>query len=459
MVMLMKRGNLLNNLKALRKSVKQSREVVRIAAGLTVRRFDRQNAVVPVGTVTSAPRRPYRPGQYPVPSELVTPPVGNFMSTFFDVNPFSPSGRFLAVTQVPFIWRVPYPGDVAQVCVIDLLEQTSTAIYNTTGWGAQLGANVQWGRSDDELFCNDVVDGMARGVALDRRGQRPRPLDGTVFAIDPHHRYAYSGDLHLINAGIPGYGVPETILSPQRQRGGASATEGVWRTDLATGHRQLFLPLSDIVAALPEQDAFAGGDYYVFNVKVNPQNTRLMMVIFTRNAPGRSGWPPQLVTCDIDGSNIRLAVPDRLWRIGGHHPNWAPDGDHFVMNLRPKGSAMQFVRFRYDGAEMTVLAPGHKGGGHPSLNPAQTHLLTDAYVSEGLTDKAGEVPIRLIDLASNAETELARVFTRRLDGPRRIDPHPVWSPSGDRICFNGVVDGKRQVFVTQVADFIAGKAA
>lgn len=455
----MKRANLINNLKALRKSAKQSREVVRIAAGLTVRRFDPANGPVPVGRSTPALRRPYRTGQYPVQSDIVTPPDGNFMSTFFDVNPFSPSGRFLAVTQVPFIWRVPYPGDVAQVCVVDLADQTSTVIYNTTGWGAQLGANVQWGASDDELYCNDVVDGVARGVVLHRSGQGPRVLDGTVFAVAPDHRFTYSGNLHLINAGIPGYGVPEPVLSPLRQRGGASVSEGVWRTDLDTGKSELFLPLSDIVAALPGQDEFAGGNYYVFNVKVNAQNTRLMMVIFTRNAPGRGGWPPQLVTCDIDGSNIRLAVPDRLWRVGGHHPNWAPDGDHIVMNLRPRGSSMQFVRFRYDGTELTVLAPGHKGGGHPSLNAAQTHLLTDAYVSEGLTDKDGEVPIRLIDLASNVETELARVFTRRLDGPRRIDPHPVWSPSGTRICFNGVVSGKRQVFVADVSSLIAGRAA
>lgn len=454
-----RRQDLVNNLKALKRSIKQSRETLRIAAGLATRRFDRGNAPVPVGQTMAAPLRPYRADRYPVLSHLVTPPGSNAMTTFFDVNPFSPSGKLLAVTLVPFTWRIPYPGDVAQVGVINLAEQRLTVVHNTTGWGAQLGANVQWGQTDDDLFCNDVINGVARGVHIQPSSGETRVLDGTIFALSPDNRYSYAGNLHLINAGIPGYGVPEPMRSPQRQRGGASASEGVWRTDLVTGKTELFLSLSDIVAALPEQDPFRGGNYYVFNVKVNLQNTRLMILIFTRGAPGRGGWPPQLVTCDIDGSNIRLAVPDRLWRIGGHHPNWAPDGDHIVMNLRPKGKPMEFVRFRHDGTEMTVLAPGHKGGGHPSLNPAQTHLLTDAYVSEGLTDGNGEVPIRLFDLASNTETILARVFTRRLDGPRRIDPHPVWSPDGRLVVYNGVVDGKRQVLIADVSPLTSGQGA
>ena len=452
-----RRQDLVNNLKALKRTAKQGPELARIAAGVATRRLDRDNRERPIGEVTTAECRPYRAGRYHVHSDLVTPADGNYMTTFFDVNPFSPSGRFLATTRVPFTWRIPHPGDLAQVSVIDLAEQTATVVYNTRGWGAQLGANVQWGATDDDLFCNDMIDGRARGVRLGRTGGGAQVLDGTIFAQSPDHRYSYSANLHLINAGIPGYGVPEPMLSPERQDSGASRHEGVWRTDLRSGKTEMFLSLADIVAALPEQEPFRGGNYYVFNVKVNPQNTRLMIVIFTRNAPGRGGWPPQLVTCDIDGGNIRLAVPDRLWRIGGHHPNWAPDGDHIVMNLRPRGQPMAFVRFRYDGSAMEVLAPGHKGGGHPSLNGRQTHLLTDAYVSEGLLDEDGEVPIRLIDLRTNVETELARVFTRRLDGPRRIDPHPVWAPDGRRICFNGVVGGKRQVLVADVSALTSGE--
>lgn len=378
------------------------------------------------------------------------------MTTFFDVSPFSPGGRYLVATQVPFIWRTPYPGDCARVGVIDLVDNTWTPIYDTIGWGAQLGANAQWGADDHTVYCNDVVDGKGVGVAIDRTSLRVRHLQGPIFGLTPDRRYSFSADLSLINAGIPGYGVPEAFIGRRRLRTHASPTEGVWRTDIHTGRCELFLSLADLVRAVPAGEQVRGGTNYVFNVKVNRQGTRLLIIIFTRRADRRLGWPTQLLTCDIDGGNVQLAMPDRLWRRGGHHPNWTPDGDHILMNLKVSGNnTLSFVRFRYDGSGLEVVAPGHKGSGHPSLNPSATHLLTDAYVRDGFTDGQYKVPIRLIDLESTHAAEIARVYTNRIPGPRRVDPHPVWSESGLEICFNGVIAGRRQILIADVASYLS----
>lgn len=37
---------------------------------------------------------------------------------------------------------------------------------------------------------------------------------------------------------------------------------------------------------------------------------------------------------------------------------WLPKGDEIIMNLRPKGKPMEFVRFRTDGNGLVVVAPG-----------------------------------------------------------------------------------------------------
>jgi hypothetical protein len=374
------------------------------------------------------------------------------MTTFFDVPAVSPSGRYLALTRVPFLWRRPLPGDLATVYVVDRTDRVARAVYHTSGWGTQLGAGVQWGRTDDDLFCNDVIDGVPRGVRLDRRGGATRVLDGTIYGLPRSGAVSYSPDLRRINEMIPGYGVPDPLFPPRRAKSYADANEGIWRTDLETGKRDLLVSLETLLTAAHAAEPVSGGRWSVFHVKPNPQGTRCFAILFGRDVPGRFGTLTQLVTLDTDGMNIRLALPDATWRHGGHHPNWTQDGERIVMNLRAPGERMRFVSFRPDGTSMRTIAQGHPGSGHPSLNAAETMLLADAYAAEGFANGAGEVPIRLIQLATGAEIAAHWVRTKRTLGPRRVDPHPVWTPGQDAFHVNAVVGGHRQVLSAEISD-------
>ena len=444
--------DIISTLKASKRNVKMLPEVARMIFGAATRSWWSSNdPILPIANDVPSPRHPYRPGECRFDTHSVTPADGHYMTTFYDLNPLSPSGRYLAVTKVPFIWRIPYVGDIAQIVIIDLETQVATPIYTTRGWGAQLGANVQWGADDNTLYCNDIVDGIATGIHLDRVTAESRPLQGPIYGLTPDKKFSFSGRIDCINAGIPGYGVPEGIFAKTRQTTAQNPDDGIWRTNLETGKSDLFLSIHDIVSKLPNQDALKGGTYYIFNVKINAQGTRGFAVLFTRKIPGRPGWPPQLVTFDMDGTNIRLAMPDSRWRVGGHHPSWMPCGERIIMNLRMPKEKMAFVSFAFDGTDIQTIAPGHVGGGHPSLNPNQTHLLTDAYTSEAFVDKNGDVPIRCIDLEKNEDKPLARTYTRRLDGPRRIDPHPAWARDGNAVFFNGVINGKRQVIMSDTS--------
>ena len=50
----------------------------------------------------------------------ITPPDQAHMHTYYDLTPWSPSGRYLASLRLPYEDREPVPGDRAEVCVIDL---------------------------------------------------------------------------------------------------------------------------------------------------------------------------------------------------------------------------------------------------------------------------------------------------------------------------------------------------
>src|SRR5690606_35751885 len=85
----------------------------------------------------------YRPGKTLAPVMQVTPEDGFFIHSFYDICPWSPTQRYLAVTQLPYQQRKPQWGDKAGICVIDLREQTIERVYETRAWAYQVGANAQ----------------------------------------------------------------------------------------------------------------------------------------------------------------------------------------------------------------------------------------------------------------------------------------------------------------------------
>ena len=114
--------------------------------------------------------------------------------------PFSPSERYLAVTRLPFQGHEPILGDIADVCIIDLQEQTLETIYSTKAWDYQLGANLNWGTSDRFLYTNDVIDGKAVCVQLDLETKEATAYSGPMYHIAPDASNVIGFPLDLINA-------------------------------------------------------------------------------------------------------------------------------------------------------------------------------------------------------------------------------------------------------------------
>ena len=426
-------------------------------------------------TIYNEPMLPSLAGTFPaysafaprVPVHCVTPGNTGYIHRYYDSSPFSPSGRYLAVTRLPFEDRRPQPGDIAEIAVVDLVSGELRTVAETRGWDVQLGAQLQWGEDDRTLLFNDVEvrDWMPYGVRLDLQSGESRRLGGTIYSVSPDRRWAASPCLRRMAVTQQGYGVvvPKQHIPENR---GASEDDGIWITDLHTGDSRLLVSLAQIVeqagAALPV--AHQRGDFFGFHVKWNPQGTRLMLAL--RWLP-RSLLPwkrkrrygaKHVITMNADGSQVRVAVSAERWAKGGHHPNWCPDGEHVLMNLNTQGDGLRFARLALDGSNCETLVPGIRGSGHPTLHPDGRHLLTDAYVDEPLAFGDGTAPIRLIDLRSGIETQLLRIgiqpLAERSTGTLRVDPHPAWDRTCTRIAFNACPEGKRRVYVADLADVL-----
>lgn len=415
----------------------------------------------------------YRPGDTLGKVDCVTPEDGYYLHTFYDVTPFSPSQRYLAVTRIPYQERDPRLGDLAEVCVIDLQEHTIQTVYATKAWSFQLGANVQWGDASDRfLYTNDVIDGHAVCVQVDRETGSIRAFAGPKYDLAPDESYVIGGKLEYMNATQYGYGIPDgpsgrpNLLAP-----GDIDREGVWKTDLRSNQTRLLVSFAAMAEKLSDPASYEGGTFYCFHTKVNRTNTRVLQILRCLLPDGKGGRNPSLLSFTTEGTEVVQAMSRAAWTTRGrvtgaaNHPNWHPNGDYIVMNAVPKSlgqDEMRFCMFRYDGSDLQMLSERHLGSGHPSVDPETRFLIADCYPHEtwAALDN-GEVPIRLIDLNAGEERMICSVSVA-LEASRsssagshlRVDPHPAWSRDYKKVCFNGTVNRIRRVFVADLSEVI-----
>lgn len=417
--------------------------------------------------------KPYRAGRTLGEILQVTPDDGFYMNTYYDICPFSPSQRFLALTKIPYQDRITKLGDQAEVVVVDLSEHTIRSVYKTKSWGYQLGANLHWGKSDRYLYTNDVLDGkFAVCVQLDLETGETSAFKRPVYDIDPSSGKVISPHLGFMNNSQYAYGTPSLKpeeLDFEKLPDGASDTDGLWETSVTTGKTKLLLTLENVVKQLSGVEKDKGSAYYFFHTKYSPQKDKIMLVVrypvFTgvRNGAPRYDRNPALLVCKSDGSEIKELVPREKWT--GHHPNWHTDNKNIVMNLTRtwKGeSIMRFCKINSTNGNIELLSDKFVGSGHPSVDKSGRYLLSDCYPFEPMARDNGEIPIRLIDLYSEEEHAICTVFAdlgqkydiARFWGPSKLDAHPVWSRDYKKVCFNGAPEGKRQVFIAHLEGVI-----
>ena len=399
--------------------------------------------------------------------------VGGARTThrFFDSSAISPSGRYVCATRTRREGPADVtPGDVAEVVVYDLQkkrEDRFPVVYRrpTAAWDAQLGAQVQWGASDDDLYFNDVVgtrgDGapIVRGVRSDwQRGRETRLPTPVYHVTRDGARAAAPRDLAALRMTQDGYGV---VATPAQLRHLETQKDGVHVLDLRT-NATAFLELSALVAAAELEErprAVAGGDArrgaechrHVFHVKWNAKGTRLLVVVRARGQGCPRGDANHALTVDPDGADVKVVA---TWLRDGNHPNWLEDG-RLSMNYEGKVCAFDDV----EGASCQVLS--ERASGHPVGVPGRGDLVvTDTYAKEhaafGL--EAGEAALRVLS-GGDREAWLG-VFPVAALGTMptdvwRCDAHPAFDLKGRRLALNVWVRGSRRVAVTDEIDWDA----
>ncbi|NLS90707.1 MAG: hypothetical protein GXX96_00795 [Planctomycetaceae bacterium] len=383
-------------------------------------------------------------------------PGNRALHRFFDTSPISPSGRYVALFRMPYEDHSPQPGDAGDVILVDLESGELRTIGRSRGWEVQVGANVQWGPTDEQLYFNDVdpATWQAFAVKMDPTTGARQRLDGTVFMVSPDGTQAVSHNLVKSKRAQVGYGavVPDHLAT---RNVGPVADDGVFVTDTDTGRSRMLVSLKTIYEQAEPSLRISDPEnyeYYCFQAKWNPQGSRILTTV--QWSPLSGGERRRaVITMNADGSQIRTAVTPEQWAGGGHHINWCPDGVRLSMNLNTDDDReLELVTFRFDGADLRkVFEPG---SGHPSFHPGGRYMVTDAYPGEQVAFGNGLVPIRLINTEKATCQDIIRINVSPVRGEFRVDAHPAWDRSGRYVTFNGWINDTRKVLVADLSRLV-----
>lgn len=403
------------------------------------------------------------------PVWCLTAGIPNTIHRFFDTSPLSPSGRYLAVFQLPEKDAHPRPGDRANVILLDLETGNARVVWETAGWEYQLGANINWGSSDHELIFNDVdcTNWSVHAILLDPLSGNWKKLEHGVYHVSCDGKMAASANLCAMRRTQGGYGVivPEKYIPYYP---GTTGEDGVWITDLETGRSRMLISIKEVAercASKKRLQEYAQSEVYAFHTKWSPDGKRLMFSLrFFPDDGGKRLYAmyhyAEKLRYDVfsirpDGSDLQLAIPAEEWDKGGHHTNWKCDSSGFTMNLALHRNGMRLCQCSLDGSGLESIG-SFTGSGHPSFHPAGRWGITDCYRFENLAFPDGEtVPLRLFDLQNGSEKVFLRLPVKTPGDDQhidfRLDPHPVWVNNFQQIIFNGMYNSSRAVFCADLS--------
>jgi len=390
-----------------------------------------------------------------LPAWCVTHNLSRCIHRFHHTSPLSPSGRFLALTRLPREDKRIFRGQKAGIILIDLQKGTASQVAKTLAWDTQLGAQVQWGRSDHELLYN--ILGFSLPPKVRCRVHNPmtdqsHDLDGPLYDAHPEPDLVASCCLLRIGRTQPGYGVLiPSWLQPKNL--GALENDGIYLTNLDSGKCHLLTSWARIIETCGLTDwAHSSTGIYGFHVQWNHQGSCLLLVL--RRLIGHRKREPILLVVDAASGDPTILVGPGRWQ--GNHPCWMPDGENIIMNLDVDGRGLKFVKINASGAGITVLSHHAATRGHPSLHPNGEFIVTDDYAKN---DPQGTAPLILLNLKKQKMMQIGRIdaqtkyIPRKKSGnPMRVDLHPSWSTNGQWLTFNAVRNGSRSVNMVYTGD-------
>lgn len=400
-----------------------------------------------------------------VPVWSVTEGIKGCTHRFFDSSAFSPSGELIAVFQLPTELPSLTCNEPGKIWVINLIDGSRRAVGESRAWECQLGCNLHWGASDDQLFYNDIDPDFDEAITLEIQlsNNTTKKHKASLYDISYDGKWFVAPSLEKMRFTQPGYGYYSVNAKPNE---GLVKNDGVYLYNTETQTKELLFSIEELVL-LTEKSVSYKYDYYVFHTVFNPSATKILVQLRWFPSDLRDSLKPaweenysetrrSYLTIDLAKNEVFPTIPSDVEIKGTHHPNWIND-EEILINHKIDGKAFYFVKAHFSGGPLMPVCTQYRGSGHPSYH-SEDFILTDTYLKSWDFPQKGDgtIPIRWIDIRNNIEYTPIRVpINIPCEEPYlRVDAHPSFSRDEKFISFNAWYNDTRTVFIADVSSVI-----
>lgn len=358
---------------------------------------------------------------------------------YYDKYPMNQKGMLLLNSTSYKTKKLPSADSSMQVLLIDthtpgkvLLEIQSKA-YN---W--QQGCRAHW-LNDDLFILNDFDPNKCRYIARVFSASGRKEVKVFDYAVQDSFKTSYylSINYRRIQKLRPDYGyrnLPD--LSNEELK--SLDNDGIWKIDYQSGEAVLLYSLSQI-AHYGVNQVELNGFHKVNHLMINRGGEKF---IFIHRFLKKGARFDRLLLADSEGNSLRILADNDMVS----HCCWVDDHTVFAY-LRSKENIDSYYYIDVNSGQMTLLNdPMFRtfGDGHPSSNGC--YILSDSY-----PDKARYQHLILYDLRDKKSRELGCFFHGLgYKEETRCDLHPRLSQNADRVFFDSVFSGKRQLYYIDI---------
>ena len=367
--------------------------------------------------------------------KIISPSNEQCFFGYYDMNAYDSTGDIHLCGRTSFIDRIPKQNDVLELGT--LKDNKFIKFAETTAWNFQQSAMLQYMKdSDDIVFYNVRGNDGYKTVKHNIKTGEKNIFKMPSACISPNGKYGLSINFSRIFDFRRGYG----YFGFDDKFGGENCPtdDGVFLIDFETGKTRLIISYEDIKRQFPSEMTI-NEKLIVNHITFNEASDRFLFLL--RNFPSAGGgeWGTTLITSDLDG-NMHLVLENKFVS----HYCWK-NGKQILAFCTPYDKAGLFLIDDISNHIEQLKSPypnGPYGGDiHCIYSPDKRYILGDGYAGEG-----GYRPLFLYD----TETEEIRLLLKAKslmddNWDVRCDLHARFNRSGDKISFDSVHDGIRQI--------------
>ena len=375
-------------------------------------------------------------------------PYHEYFFGYYDKSPWDITDRYVLCIRANDTWSDVSPKEKADILLIDthLSESDKNRvkkIAETRSWNVQQSCMLQWLGPDfsSRIIFNDYRDGKYVSVIKDIKQDNEQIIPAPVYTVSRDGKVALTLDFSRLYNLRPGYGYYNV---PEKTKGIALPDAvAIWKIDLENGNVNPILSYKDFATFHPRLEMQEARAIHKVNHLMLSPNGKRCMVLY-RWFIGQRKYTRLITFNTFDGSDMYVLSDDDMVS----HCYWKDD-EYILAFENKKNGGPGYYLMKDKSQEYFHCWPQLSNDGHPSYSPNGKLIVTDTY-----PNRSRMAEIKIMDGTDEKNNEvkvIARVFAPfKYDNDTRCDLHPRWNHVGNKICFDSIFEGNRQIYMVNL---------